>query len=91
MLDIHARDNQDTQLQRTRHYDDELQSFDFMLPAETPCWTCIDQLLSIVYDTEYSEKMVEEDNSMDFNDDDDETEVLLTSNNTKNYSKSGST
>jgi hypothetical protein len=44
----------------------------------------------MVYDTEYSEKMVEEDNSMDFDDDNEETEVLLTSDNTKNYSKSGS-
>jgi hypothetical protein len=32
-----------------------------------------------------------EDNSMDFDDDDDETKVLLTSDNTKNYSKSGFT
>lgn len=87
MLDIHARDNQSAQLQRTRNYDDELQSFDFTPPAEAPRWTYIDQLPSMVYDTEYSEKTAEEDNSMDFDDDDDETEVLLTSDNTKNYSK----
>jgi hypothetical protein len=90
VLDIYARDNQSAQLQRTRHYDDELQSFDFTPPAEAPHWTYINQLPSMVYDTEYSEKTAEEDNSMDF-DDDEETEVLLISDNTKNYSKSAST
>jgi hypothetical protein len=35
--------------------------------------------------------MAEEDNSMDFDNNDDETEVLLTSDNTKNYLKSGFT
>jgi hypothetical protein len=68
-----------------------LQSFDFTPPAKASRWIYIDQLPSMVYDTEYSEKTAEEDNSMDFDNNDEETEVLLTSDNAKNYSKSGST
>jgi hypothetical protein len=34
--------------------------------------------------------MAEKNNSIDFNNNNDETEVLLISNNTKNYSKAGS-
>lgn len=88
-LDDHARTNQTAQQQRTRHYDDELQCYDRIPPEDAPQWAYVEQP-DMVYDTEYSEKTekTEEDNYVD---DDEELEVVLTSqDNIQGSSKSDS-
>ncbi|GBB90188.1 hypothetical protein RclHR1_17070007 [Rhizophagus clarus] len=46
--------------QKTRKYNDELQYYNFMPPKNTLRWLYVDQL-NIIYDTEYSKRIAEED------------------------------
>ncbi|GES84711.1 hypothetical protein GLOIN_2v1770483 [Rhizophagus clarus] len=59
---------------RTRKYDNELQYYDFMLPENASHWSYVDQL-NIIYNTEYSERIAEEDNDIE----DEELNVIINS------------
>jgi len=58
VLDSHAKTIQTAQNQRHRHYDDELQCFDYAPPQDAPSWAFVKQV-NMIYDTE-AEKTTEE-------------------------------
>ncbi|CAG8639075.1 13901_t:CDS:2 [Funneliformis caledonium] len=76
-LDGHSKKTQTAQLQRSRHYDDDLQSHDYSHPTKAPRWTYVTRQ-NMIYDTEVKEKTGEEDNNN--SDDYDEVEVVSSKN-----------
>ena len=75
-LDGHSKKTQTAQPQRSCHYDNDLQSYDYLHPAKAPRWTYVTRQ-NMIYDTEIKEKTGEDNNNSD---DYEEVEVVSSKN-----------